>query len=177
MPVNINVMITRIENIAKAEKVTKADLAELSRELIAYIVLEDSNDISMVNRLLGVLSPANKRVATHYFQHFLFFKLNEDIMLFEGKMKGAKRLARYVELVTEFLDNQDNNIWTWQAEHLKIDKKIPDYKKKIKGDVQKALADEENGLTQQEIMQAVFEGGVTVDVILAILDNMTQEAA
>lgn len=175
--VNINAMITRIEKIANSEKVTKKELGELSRELVQYLVIENSNDIGMVNRLLGVLTPGHRRIAVQFFDHFLFFKLNEDTRLFEGKMKGARKLDRYVNQASDFLSDDNNNIWTWQEAHLKIEKKPVDFAKRIKSDIAKALNAEENGLSQAEVMQAVLEGGVTLEAVLAIMDNMTQEAA
>lgn len=182
MTIDRNILLARIDSIATAEKVTKKELGLLSRELLTYIVLDDSNDIDMVNRLIGVLSPVNKRVAVLFFDHFLPFKAEFDgegkrkvFVRFGGKEKGERKLSRYADNVTSFLEDEYNNIWTWQASHVDVDK-VPDYNKSIQNAVKKALSDSENGLSQTEVLNAVFAGGIEIDAVIAVLNSMTVDS-
>ena len=60
---NLATINTKIEALAQAEKVTKAVLSELSRELLDYVLVDGTHDIAAVNRTLAVLTPMNKQTA------------------------------------------------------------------------------------------------------------------
>ena len=62
-----------INQLSKAEKITKTNLSVLSRELLAHSI--EHKDASLVNKMLGgdVLSPANLRIARLYFAEFMPF--------------------------------------------------------------------------------------------------------
>lgn len=175
MKADLNVMMARIEAIANAEKVTKVELGTLSREILQYIVLDDTNDIGLVNRLFTVLTPVNRKVAGLFFVTFLPFAMNQDVGLFGNKMKGDKKLARFKEQAEQFLANEANNIWTWAEQNVKVEKKPVDYLAKITKDIAKALNDEEAELSQADIIKAVLAGGVQVEAIAAMLGAMAEQ--
>ena len=62
-----------INQLSKAEKITKTNLSVLSRELLAHSI--EHKDASLVNKMLGgdVLSPANLRIARLYIAEFMPF--------------------------------------------------------------------------------------------------------
>ena len=62
------VVYGRLEAIMAAEKITRVELGAMSRELLMYV--PDTNDIDIVNRLLGVLTPMNRRTAILFFFKF-----------------------------------------------------------------------------------------------------------
>ena len=169
-------MNAKIDAIAAAEKVTKGALAALSRDLLKYLVQDDSNDVAMVNRLMGVLTPMNKKTAALFFGHFLPFEQEKD-GTFGGKLKGDKKIARYLAATTAFLLVEDNTIWTWAAENVKLEKKEIDFAKKISDDIRKALDEEKGGLSQADVLNAVLEGGLNMDAIVVLLANMAQQKA
>ena len=73
-----------INQLSKAEKITKTNLSVLSRELLAHSI--EHKDASLVNKMLGgdVLSPANLRIARLYFAEFMpFAQVLADLI--EGK--------------------------------------------------------------------------------------------
>lgn len=163
---NVETMIKRIEALAASEKVTKAELSALSRELLEYICVEKSDDIGMVNRLMNVLTPMNKRTAGLFFSHFLPFKLESTAGIFGKKIKGDRHIKSKYDNAVSFLENKDNDIWTWAAQNVKVEQKPVDFAKKIAGDVSKALADEDNGLDPVGVIMAVLAGGVKLTDII-----------
>src|SRR5690606_16918806 len=120
-------------------------------------------------------TPVNRKVAGLFFVTFLPFAMNQDVGLFGNKMKGDKKLARFKEQAEQFLANEDNNIWTWAEQNVKVEKKPVDYLAKITKDIAKALNDEEAELSQADIIKAVLAGGVQVDAIAAILGGMAEQ--
>lgn len=163
-----------LASLKRSEKITKEKLSEMSRDLLYYV--PESQDIGMVNRVLAVLTPMNKKTATLYFNHFLEWKLEEDGK-FSSKLKGDKTIAKFVELRKDFLYAEQNDIWTWAEEHVKVEPKPVDYAKNITRNVHKALEDEVNPLTAFDIMKAVMAGGVTPeDLLKASLEVKKQEA-
>ena len=168
-------MNAKIDAIAAAEKVTKGALAALSRDLLKYLVQDDSNDIAMVNRLMGVLTPMNRATAVLFFTNFLPFEPIAD-GTFGGKLKGDKKIARYSAATATFLADEGNNIWTWAKDHVVIGK-AKDYRGEITKAIQRGLNAEKGGLTQADVLNAVLEGGLDMDAIVVLLANMAQQKA
>ena len=93
-----------IDEIAAAEKITRKKLSILSRDILLYVM--ESHDIDSVNRLLGVLTPMNKRAAILYFGHFLPWtqeKDKQDVFQRFGKMvKGERKVKAKADAITEW---------------------------------------------------------------------------
>jgi hypothetical protein len=169
-------ILSRIENLAYVEKMTKGILSTLSRDLLTYLVVEDSNDIAMVNRLLGVLTPMNKKTAQIFFAHFLPFTMDKD-GTFGGKVKGEKKLTKVREQCLAFLAVESNDIWTWATANIKMEQKEIDYSKRISDTIAKALDEEKGGLSQADVLEAVLDGGLTVEGLMVLLGSMAKKAA
>ena len=124
---NIATINERIETIRASERVTKSELATISRELLEYMAVDKSNDIDAVNRLFGALTPMNLKVAGMFFSHFLPWKFDGDTVSFGKRFKGEKAVERAFDKCVEALADPNFNIWTWAADNVKIEKKKPDY--------------------------------------------------
>ncbi len=172
---NYEALAAKIDTLGKAEKVTKQLLGELSRELLEYIIVDESNDIATVNRLLSVLTPMNQKTAVLFFDTFLPFILDTDTNTFGKKTKGEKKVKEFVDASLAFLDTEDNNIWTWAALNVEIKAKPVDYAKKIEKDVYKALNNDENPLDPSEVLKAVLAGGLDVADIVDLMAAMAEE--
>jgi succinate dehydrogenase flavin-adding protein (antitoxin of CptAB toxin-antitoxin module) len=158
-------MTTRIETInnntaalKKSEKVSKALLIALSRDILFYLYLDEVNDtvgsgdVTPINRVLRVLSPMNKQMAIHFFKHFAAWRYDNDLGEFTTKNK--KQYDKKLELVKEFLDDEDNNIFSWAADNIKVEAKEVDYLAKLRKDFKKAF---ENGITMQQVLDLLAE--------------------
>lgn len=180
-----NVVYARFEAIAAAEKITRVELGALSRELLVYV--PESQDIEIVNRLLGVLTPRNRISAIYFFKHFLPWVVEEDnegvFQRFGKKDKGDKRVARKMELIAEFLKDEANNIWTWADEHIVEELKPVDLSVGVFEAVSKALKGtpatktKEAGepVSHSEVIQAVLKAGITAEDLMGVLDSLTAE--
>ena len=174
-----------IEEIAASEKITKLKLALISRDILAYVM--DTNDIAAVNRLIGVLTPVNKRVSILYFKAMLPWEHEADtdgvFTRFGKKTKGEKRLAKCQADMDAFLSDPDNNIWTWAEANVEVEAKKKDFGGMIQRTVEQALKGDEKSDTPaidpMAVIQAVFAGGVNLeDVLLAIeVEQKKKEAA
>lgn len=171
---------SQIATIAGAEKITKKVLGELSREMLDYVVEDESWDSDAINRLLAVLTPMNKRTAILYFQHFTPFLVDEHGE-FGGmpKNKKAKADAKLAsrKRVTEFLVNEDSNIWTWAADNVKVEAKEVDWGKRVTSAVTSAMDDEKGGLSLADVMRAVMAAGMTADEVMDGLGVLYAEEA
>lgn len=164
---NLNTINTRIETLKNAERITKAELSALSRELLDYVLIDKSFDIDAVNRTIAVLTPMNKKTACLYFVAMLPFAFDEDTCSF-GKM-NKKKAGAMTEAVIEWLDNEANDIWSWAADNVKVEAKEVDWSKKISKDVEKAI---EAGTSNIDIVAAVMNGGLTLGDIVAIMEQV-----
>ena len=163
---------TKIGVLAKAEKVTKAVLGELSRDMLEYIVGDEAWDSDAINRLLGVLTPMNKTTAVHYFTAFTPFVV-DDKGVFGGmpKAKKAKAKAKLESSTacTEFLVREEANIWTWAADNLKIEAKEVDWAKRVTSAVTSGMDDNKGGMGLADIMEAVMAAGLDAADITSAL--------
>lgn len=165
-----NIVYARLEAIAAAEKITRKELAELSRELLIYVV--ETQDIDIVNRLIQILTPMNKRAAILYFGHFLPWSKETDddgvFTRFGKKMSGDKKVKRKLEEITAWLIDESNNIWVWSDANIEVKQK--DFKATVSRAIKRALEGDEKSntpaLTSAELMDAIFEGGVSIDDLL-----------
>lgn len=183
-------IVSKIDQLAKAEKVTKKVLGELSREILLYVI--EKRDVRPVNDLLGnrkgefILTPVNWRIACKYFLHFLPFTSNYDEIK-DCINKGGARIAltfkkispRKVEALTDevyaWLADENNDIWVW-SNSIAFEDKPVNYAGRITNNVKQAQ--EKGGLDAIAIMQAVMEAGIDADVLMkAIAEAMPKNMA
>lgn len=165
-----------ISKIGTAEKVTKARLGQISRELLTHLVVEEQNDIGLVNRLIERLTPVNKKVACLFFAEFLPFKEGNSTY-FGERMKGEKKLTKINQAVSEFLANPANDIWSWAKDNVKTEKRVPDYLKNIKRDIEAALDEDKGGLSKAEVILAIMDSGLSLEDMVTIMQANAPEEA
>jgi hypothetical protein len=162
---NINQINEKIDQLAGAEKVTKAILSDLSRVILEYIL--ETEDVQPANRVIEVLTPVNKKASILYFKHFLpFIKItNEEgeFQKFGGKDK--KRFDAKAEEIKEFLADPHNNIWTWAARHVEVEAKPYDPAKVAK-EIEKAI----KKVGQEATIKAIIAGGIDVQMLMMMLE-------
>ena len=158
-----------LTTLAGAERITKDTMRTLSRDLL-YIT-QDSQDIGYINRTLEVLTPMNRKTAVLFFKEFSGFLYGED----SGKFfkKDKKRYDEVVAKATEFLADPHNNIWTWAERNVDVQVKPFDLSK-VTAFAQKALKKAaKEGVSQVQVLEAFFAGGVTLDAVMALMDKIT----
>jgi len=181
-----NVVYARLDAVAAAEKITRVELGHLSRELLEYVV--DTHDIDIVNRLIGVLTPVNKRVSILYFTHFLPWTVEKDSdgkFVRFGKMLGKpKQVKKRVELIAAFLVNENNNIWSWSDEHIEVEQKQINLGEKLETAIVQAMqgvdTDKQHGdaLSKADILTVVMKhitGDEMLDIITSVADEVQEQ--
>ena len=176
----LNQINEAIKTLAKSEKITKAVLGSVSRDMLVYVVEDESYDSDAINRLLAVLTPMNKRTAILFFSHFTPF-IVDDKGIFGGMAKNKKAKAKAKlessKACTEFLADEDNNIWKWAEDNIKIEQKDVDWGKRITSAVTSGMDDEKGGLDLAEVMEAVLAAGVDASAISEALAILYAEEA
>lgn len=166
-----------IDEVAASEKITKVKLALISRDILSYVM--DSDDIASVNRLIGVLTPVNKRVAILYFQAMLPWDVERNtegaFQRFGKKTKADKKIKKAQETIDAFLSDPENDIWLWASTNVEVEPKKKDFSGMIQRIVKQALVgDEKSGtdaLDPMAIIAAVFAGGVNLDDVLLAVET------
>lgn len=157
--------------IAGAERVTKEQLRDVSRTVLEAWHI--TGNVEYANKLIGVLTPVNRKVAVAFFTHFSGFSYNETLARFSGKSK--KRYAEAHKLCMEFLEDPLNNIWTWADRNIEIKQKDFDIEAVTKYITHALKKAQGVGLSQTDVLKAVFKGGVEPDAVLAVFDEMGLE--
>jgi len=181
MLITVKKLNEQIEKVANAERVTKKQLGEFSRDALAYILTKGTTnadkeevgsfDIQPINRMLSALTPINRKTAVLYFDHFLPFSYDDEQNKFVAGV-NKKTKTKKVEEAVEFLAVDENTIWSWAEKHVKIEKKPIDFSKQISTWVGKALNDEDHPLTASDVFKAVLQGGLTVEEIINAMDEI-----
>ena len=160
----------KVDKCGMAEKMTKKLLGELSRELLPYVY--ESKDVAIVNRLIGVLTPVNKKVAIEFFKAFVGWTFNADTNEFGKKQKDAPYTKKSYASDT-FLANKDNTLWTWAETEIEVAPKAKNYGMKISKLVDKALTDEAEGIDLREVLFAIVASdAVTLGDLMQSLDDV-----
>ena len=155
-----------LATLAKSEKVTKETLRNLSRDVLA--AHHQTQDVSYINKLIAVLTPVNRKVATVFYAEFSGFRQLDGV--FTKKDKANYDKAQEASVV--FLEDPLNNIWTWAEREVSVEKKEFDIKQVTKSieNFNKKAAD--NGLTQADVLRAVLAAGFEVATLMAIMAEM-----
>jgi hypothetical protein len=160
----------QVKALAKAEKLTKDTLRDMSRDLL--LMVQETEDITYVNRVLAVLTPMNLKTAVLFFTEFSGFTYNV-----EEKIFGKKNKKKYEEIVAQALAKLEDphfNMWTWAEKELDVGKKpfkLEDITKFAERAVKKAA---EEGIDQADVLKAFFAGGFTPEALVAVMQAMEQ---
>jgi len=160
-----------IEKLAVSESVTKRELRDLSRTVLE--AWHATGNVVYANKLLGVLSPINKKTAIVFFKHFSGFHFDEVMGAFDHKSKKRYEKA-HIDCV-KFLADPNNNIWSWAERHIEVAHKPFDV-----GSVQKymtkAIKDAAGvGLSHADLLKAVFKAGIDPACIIQVMDELGYE--
>lgn len=156
-----------LNKIMESEKVTRSTLTWLSRGVLE--ATHETGDVSFMNRLLGVLTPMNRKVCILFFKTFTGYSFDEQAGMFTKKSKKRydKAHAQYVQFMADPL----NNIWTWANRHIEIEQKpltsdkLAKYLTNFRNKTQGQVSDE-------DILKAVFKAGVSPDAVIAVMEEL-----
>ena len=166
-----NSVYARLETIANAEKITKAEMVPMAEELLQYV--PETDDIDVVNRLFVVLNPATRASAIVFFRHFLPWKSEEDkdgkFNRFGKRMDGNRAVETRMKRIAEFLADKDATFWNWVDDNVEVKQK--NFGATVSNAVKKALKGDEKSntpaLTPHEVLVAMFDGGITLEDMVA----------
>lgn len=165
----------RTNRIKTSEAKSKQEIAEQSRDILVYVM--QSQDIAEVNRLLSVLSPMNLKTAQVFFRHFLPWNMPKDDVVFGKKIRGTKVTDTKQKLIDDFLANKDNNIWTWASTNIEVKPRPKNYAKNITNMIERALNDDDQGISQRDVLHAVMAGGLDMVGLVDAIQTINEELA
>jgi hypothetical protein len=153
--------------LAASEKVTKEELKTVSRTVLEAWHI--TGDVAYANKLIRVLTPVNKKVAIAFFTHFSGFSF--DANLGEFTKKSKKRYEAAEKLSGEFLEDPNQNIWTWADRHIDIVKKefsLADVTATTKRFIDKA---QKANIKQVDLLRAILAGGLSMETLLEAMSD------
>lgn len=161
---------SRLKKLSNAEKITKETLRDMSRELL--YVTQETEDIGYINRVVAVLAPVNRKVAILFFKEFSGFMWSDD----EGKFsrKDKKKYDQIAAIATQQLDDPHFNLWTWADRNVDIEVKPFDLAKVTTFAASAIKKAEKDGISKAELLKAFIAGGFDADMLLAVMESMTQ---
>lgn len=159
----------RIEKLAASERITKAELSALSQEVLQYTL--EQWDSQVINRLVSVLTPMNKKTAVLFFEAFTPFSIEDGVF---GGIKNKKAKAKAQEAIATFLSS-GADIWEWAAENVKVEAKQPDYLANITKNIKGAV--EKGHKSQADIISAILAAGFTASEFTAALMAVEEHQA
>lgn len=180
----------KIEQVTQAEKITKAGLSVLSRELLAHAY--EHGDVTLINSLMGTdesgsfrLTPMNWRTAAMYFNHFVAFTSNyeKDVQAYARKGQGNRQALvfnkkskskydRLLPTVHAWLADPTNDLWAWADDNVSMEDKQIDYLKNIANDISKAMDEEKGNHTALEVLATIVDNtDIDLSTIAAFLER------
>lgn len=161
-----------LNKIVESEKITRSVLAWMSRDVIE--ATHETGDVGFMNRLLGVLTPVNRKVCVLFFKTFTGYSFDDGTGMFTKKSK--KRYDKAHAQYAQFMADPLNNIWTWANRNIEVEQKpfnTDTLEKYLKSARAKLNA---KGVSDEEILRSVFKAGVSADAVLAIMDELGFDA-
>lgn len=167
----------RIGKLGKAESSVRAELNVLSRGVLEAV--HATEQIGYVNQLMAVLTPVNRKAAVVFFKHFAGFHYDEATRMFTKKSK--KRYEQAHKDAMAFLEDPNNNMFSWAERNIEVEQKPFDaqsfLKTQHKAFVRAIQQARDNGINQKELFAAMFkpeEGkpGLDVNALVAVLEAM-----
>ena len=159
-----------LKKLKASEKITREVLRDMSRSLLGALHGKDGmlyGDIQYINSVLPVLTPVNKKVYVLFMKHFAGFHFDDGLQVFTKKSK--KRADEAQQAAAAFLEDPNQNIWSWAERHVEVESKpftadkvtefIIRATKKLQGD-------------QVAVLRAVMAGGITPGALAVILQEM-----
>jgi len=162
-----------IKELAKAEKITRAVLLDLSRSVLE--AFHATQDVYYLNEITKVLTPVNRKVAVLYFKAFSGFMYNEEEQIFTKKDKKNYDAVQIKAM--EFLEDPLNNIWSWAQRNVEIEPKeftIERMKKQFESTLKKA---QDNGINELQVIETMMEAGLKMDTLIALMAKIAGEPA
>ena len=163
-------LVEAIEAVGQAEKITKAGLSILSRELIMFCI--EHKNAALVNTLLwsGKLTPRNQQMAVLYFEKFMPFSQQDDKERPLFKNFSERKMAGKKADIEAWLADEKNDIWLWASTNVK-DTELKDRAVTVTNAIKNALKGGKDGKgkkTEAEVLEAVIAGGLSIDAIIAL---------
>ena len=168
---------TRLGKLGKAEASVRTELNALSRGVLE--AFHATEQIGYINQLLAVLTPVNRKAAVVFFKHFAGFHYDDATRMFTVKSK--KRYEKAHKDSMEFLQDPNNNMFSWAERHIEVEQKPFDQASFLKAQhktfVRAVQQAKDNGIDQKELFAAMFkpeEGkpGLDVNALIAVLEAM-----
>jgi hypothetical protein len=162
-----------LRKLGAAERVTKELLRSLSREVLeAHHATEN---VGYINTLISTLTPMNRKTAILFFKEFSGFKWSDDTLTFASKDK--KRYEGKCAMSDKFLEDPNNNIWSWAERHIDVEKKPPTMlldliKERAKHWHDKAKKEH---ISDADLLVAFFAGGIDPSAVVQALDKLGYE--
>lgn len=105
-------VLEQIGVVAAHEKISKVLVAEIAAETLAHAC--EHGDITLVNKLLPVLTPANRTAVVLLFKECTLFAYDVKAKQFGKKNKAdADKAAAVEEQLKAFVEQYQSNLWAW----------------------------------------------------------------
>ena len=178
---NIEQVNEKIVTLAANERITKALLSELSREVLELVLLDEGKDTGKgtedsrtVNELLDALTPINKSNAKLFFKHFMPFAhvTDEEGAFVSFGKKNKKQWDDKVAEAKEWLEDPHNNLWVWVDRNVEPPETKAYNVAKVTKEIEKAL----KKAKREDVIRAIMAGGLELADILAVMEPQEEKA-
>lgn len=169
-PMNVKELYTAIAGIAKSESNNKERLALVCNGILKHHQA-GGHDVGIANRLLSVLSPANKKAVKGFLKAHMPYAYDDSSDVFNGLIKKDRAKAAKIEALENWCAS-DKNIWDWLADQgVQSRSAARPYEERIEALISKALKAKEP-VTTSGVVQAVLKAGVSIPDLIKALESM-----
>lgn len=104
-------VVEQIAIVAAHEKLSKTLVGEIAAEVLAHAT--QHGDITLVNKLLPVLTPANRSAVVLLVKECTTHQYNVKEKQFGKKDKDAEKVAFAAEQLLAFVEKYNSCLWAW----------------------------------------------------------------
>lgn len=104
-------VVEQIAKVAAHEKLSKVLVGDIAAEVLAHAT--QHGDITLVNKLLPVLTPANRTAVVLLVKECTTHQYNVKEKQFGKKDKDAEKVAFAAEQLAAFVEKYNSCLWAW----------------------------------------------------------------
>ena len=183
--VQLNSLNTLIEEVKAHEDKTYVLLGDALPLALNHVW--GNENTTMINKLMGALSPSNKKVALEFFnklQPHAWGSTEKDkrIKAFGKRVNKKHTLSTKKAMECFFSLHPDTNevdveagyfggdYWMWAEKNVKI-ASTPDYAKMFDKAFEAMLDEEKGGMSQEDLIKHMLESGLEIGSFMAVLEH------
>lgn len=164
----LQTLMDSVARIVEFAQTTREDLGVLSRDALQHVVLDNTGNVQILNKLFMGLKGAQLKGQIKFYRAFVPHEFDDETGTFGKKLdpNSTRAKKKRSELVL-FLENADNNCWSYLEREKAPTPKTPPAEK-----FRKALMAAKKDMSDMQICSIIGNAGISILELNAMITEL-----